>query len=86
MPTLFDMCHELHEMVLSGEIDSCDELPVGSLDDDFDPARFIVDMFNNLPEDEKSIMECTTERQRAAIYQLFEGFCNGDWQSPESYL
>lgn len=78
------MVRELHEMCVSGEIDICEDIPIDC--DEFEPVKFITDMFLHLPEDEESILECTTERQRATIHQLFEGYANGDWQPLENYL
>lgn len=84
MPTLFEMVKELHDMILEGEIDSCEDIPVDC--NEFEPVKFIIDMFTHLPEDEDSIDECTTEKQRATIRQLWDGYCNDDWQPLDSYL
>ena len=82
--TLWEMVKELHEMLEAGEIEDSEE--VDCLDDTFDVSRFIKDMFNNLSEDEESAVEQLSERQIATIYQIYEGYCNGDWRSLEEYL
>lgn len=71
-------------MLEDGEIEDSGE--VDHLDDTFDASRFIKDMFNYLSEDDETVIEETTERQRATIEQLWEGYANGDWQPLENYL
>ena len=82
--TLWEMVKELHALLEAGEIDDAEE--VDCLDDSFDTARFIRDMYNNLSEDEGQAMEELTNRQIATIWQLWSGYCDGDWQKLEYYL
>lgn len=71
-------------MVVEGEIDSYEDVPIEC--NEFEPVNFIKSMYQHLPEDEASIIECTTPRQRATIQQLYEGYANGEWQPLDFYL
>lgn len=83
--TLFEMVSELHEMLESGEIDdSIENLPWNS--NEFNPAKFIRDMFQNLSPDDEQAREEISERQIAVIHQIYEGYANGDWKGLEEYL
>ena len=82
--TLYEKILELHDMLQAGEIeDACE---IDQLDDTFDAARFIKDMYEHLSETDEMAEEELTERQIATIEQLYEGYCNGDWKSFEEYL
>lgn len=87
MPSLYRMILDLFEAVECGDIysDDCEHI---SPSDTSDTCKvcFILNMKEHLSEDEAQAMQETTNRQRALIYQLFDGYLNGDWQSYEEYL
>ena len=82
--TLYEMVVELKDLLDAGEIEDSEE--VDCLDDSFDSARFIKNMFDHMSEDDEAATEELTERQIATIHQLYEGYCNGEWESLDYYL
>lgn len=78
------MVKELHDLLEAGEIDDeIEDLPWDSTE--FNAANFIKNMYDNLSEDDESAIEQLSERQIATVYQLYEGYCNGEWLPLDEY-